>query len=291
MRGNTLSAMDPQHQQATAVCMVCHLAQLLYLTFDSAVVASLGVSVRQTSIPIIWKQTFCISRGNFVFIVFQIISNNIGLGGHTHSAMRSLISPAAGRLASCLLALLTHSCIQVGEGSQAGESSQVASSQSCSYSSPLQPPQEQPRTAEAKHLTPSAPAAGTLLDRITGGANPGNRRRKHSSRGAVGHQPRGGDGGPAPDAIEISGAELAVESTGGRPMQQQHLDGVYLREWDVNGAPHFKRRSKVCRSLRSYCCCEEREYLDKNLGCLCLDVCPKTKSSFAPAPEHEQPRR
>lgn len=28
-------------------------------------------------------------------------------------------------------------------------------------------------------------------------------------------------------------------------MQQQHLDGVYLREWDVNGAPHFKRRSKV----------------------------------------------
>lgn len=31
-------------------------------------------------------------------------------------------------------------------------------------------------------------------------------------------------------------------------MQQQHLDGIYLREWDVNGAPHFKRRSKVGRS-------------------------------------------
>ena len=152
--------------------------------------------------------------------------------------MHRLISPAAGRLASCLLALLTHSCIQAGEGSHAGESSRV----SHSYSS-LQPHQEQAQ----EHLTPSAPVAATLLDRITGGANPNNRRRKHSSRGA-GHHPGDGGGGSAPDAIEISGAELAVESSGGRPMQQQHLDGVYLREWDVNGAPHFKRRSKVRRS-------------------------------------------
>lgn len=52
-----------------------------------------------------------------------------------------------------------------------------------------------------------------------------------------------GDGTAAyPEAIEVSGADLASRSGGGAP----HLDGVYLREWDVNGAPHFKRRSKVC---------------------------------------------
>lgn len=51
------------------------------------------------------------------------------------------------------------------------------------------------------------------------------------------------DGAAAyPEAIEVSGADLASRSGGGAP----HLDGVYLREWDVNGAPHFKRRSKVC---------------------------------------------
>eukprot|EP00903_Cladosiphon_okamuranus_P015364 g14190.t1 len=135
------------------------------------------------------------------------------------------------------MALLTQSYIHAGEGSQAGESSQLLHS----YSSPLQQPHQE--QAQAEHLTTSAPVAATLLDRITGGANPSNRGRKHSSRGA-GHQPGGGGGGSVPDAIEISGVELPVGSSGGRPLQQQHLDGVYVREWDVNGAPHFKRRSK-----------------------------------------------
>lgn len=44
-------------------------------------------------------------------------------------------------------------------------------------------------------------------------------------------------GAEYPEAIEISGADLTGCSV--------HLDGVYLREWDINGAPHFKRRSKV----------------------------------------------
>jgi len=84
----------------------------------------------------------------------------------------------------------------------------------------------------------------------------------------MGHHAGGGASeASAPDAIEISGAELPVDTTsGGRAAQQQRLDGIYLREWDVNGAPHFKRRSKVweeivrapdalrlCKTIRRVC--------------------------------------
>lgn len=161
-----------------------------------------------------------------------------------HRAVTSSSSSTMRRLlSSCLLALLAQSSVQAGEVPHAGESSQV------SYSSLQEAHQEQAEQEE--HLTTpyATPVAGTLLNRITGGANPNNRRRKHSPRGAgAGHQQPGGGGEGTADAIEISGAELAVDSRGGgRPMrQQQHLDGIYLREWDVNGAPHFKRRSKVC---------------------------------------------
>lgn len=158
--------------------------------------------------------------------------------------MQKLLSPAMGRLASCLLALLTYGAICVGEGSHAGEGSQLLSHPSAALA------QQQTRREHPDGLVTSAPpVAGALLDRITGGANTNNRRRRHSSR-AVGHQHQPGGSASeasAPDAIEISGAELPVDSTssGGRAAQQQRLDGIYLREWDVNGAPHFKRRSKV----------------------------------------------
>lgn len=46
-----------------------------------------------------------------------------------------------------------------------------------------------------------------------------------------------GEGAEYPEAIEVSGADLVGATV--------HLNGVYLREWDVNGAPHFKKRSKV----------------------------------------------
>lgn len=160
--------------------------------------------------------------------------------------MQKLLSPAMGRLASCLLALLTYGAICAGESSHAGEGSQLLSHPSAALSQPAS--REHPDGL----VTSATPVAGALLDRITGGANANNRRRRHSSR-AVGHHPGGGASeASAPDAIEISGAELAVDSSsststssGGRAAQQQRLDGIYLREWDVNGAPHFKRRSKV----------------------------------------------
>lgn len=44
-----------------------------------------------------------------------------------------------------------------------------------------------------------------------------------------------------PEAIQVSGADLASRGA-------VHLDGVYLREWNIQGAPHFKRRSKVYMS-------------------------------------------
>lgn len=43
------------------------------------------------------------------------------------------------------------------------------------------------------------------------------------------------------NAVEVSGADSVRGAV--------HLDGVYLREWDVNGAPHFRRRSKVINPL------------------------------------------
>lgn len=98
------------------------------------------------------------------------------------------------------------------------------------------------------------------------GANAYNRRRRHHGRGhshhreisggihsdvpsytaegLTGNNTEGvdppvdvGGGTEYPDAIEITGADLIGSSV--------RLDGIYLREWDVNGAPHFKRRSKV----------------------------------------------
>lgn len=55
----------------------------------------------------------------------------------------------------------------------------------------------------------------------------------------TGHHFQGDGGGAFPQAVEVSGADLATRGA-------VQLDGVYMREWDVNGAPHFKRRSKVC---------------------------------------------
>lgn len=156
----------------------------------------------------------------------------------THRMVRKLLPP--WRMSSFLLALLTHGGIRAAEGAlDHNPGSQV----SCP-SRLQQQRQERRHLEQADHppLTPLTSAAATLLDRITGGANPNNRRRKHSSRSA-GHQQWGG--ASTPEAIEISGAELADSSNGSRRTQQQQLDGVYLREWDVNGAPHFKRRSKV----------------------------------------------
>ncbi|CAN0499346.1 unnamed protein product [Ectocarpus sp. 12 AP-2014] len=144
------------------------------------------------------------------------------------------------RLSSCLFALLTYGVAQAGEGALDQRPKQIHPS----YLQQQQLPQQQRQQhADQLQLTPAVSTTAKLLERITGGAN-NHRRRKHSSR----HQPAGGGGGggegsTAPDAIEVWGADLA-ESTNGRSSQQQHLDGVYVREWDVNGAPHFKRRSK-----------------------------------------------
>lgn len=83
-----------------------------------------------------------------------------------------------------------------------------------------------------------------------------NRRRRHyHARGQATRDSGGPAAGPAavgaegilagaegvayPDAVEVSGSDPRVSSG------TAHLDGVYLREWDVNGAPHFKRRSTV----------------------------------------------
>ena len=185
--------------------------------------------------------------------------------------MHKLLSPAMGRLASCLLALLTYGAICVGEGSHAGEGSPPQSH----TSQQQQPPQQQQHHYHPGGLL-ATPVGGALLDRITGGANTNNNRRRsrHSSRAAVGHPPGGGGGAseaPTPDAVEISGAELPVDSAGGggRPtaQQQQRLDGIYVREWDVNGAPHFKRRSKVRErtGMRSIGCSRARV-------CVCIRV-------------------
>ncbi|CAN0476488.1 unnamed protein product [Ectocarpus sp. 12 AP-2014] len=142
------------------------------------------------------------------------------------------------RLSSCLVALLTYGVAQAGEGALDQRPKQIHPS----YLPQQKLPQQRQQHAEQLQLTPAVSTTAKLLGRIRGGAN-NHRRRKHSSR----HQPAGGGGGgggsAAPDAIQVSGADLA-ESNNGRSSQQQHLDGVYVREWDVNGAPHFKRRSK-----------------------------------------------
>lgn len=163
---------------------------------------------------------------------------------HTPPAMTRKKSPPlfapTRRLSSCLVALLTYGVAQAGEGA-------LDQSPSHPPSSKLQQQQHQQQRQHAEQqlrLTPAVSTTAKLLDRITGGGANNHRRRKHSSR----HQAAAGGGGggasAAPDAIEVSGADLG-ESTNGRLSQQQHLDGIYVREWDVNGAPHFKRRSKV----------------------------------------------
>lgn len=87
--------------------------------------------------------------------------------------------------------------------------------------------------------------AGYLFG-ITGGSSANRSRRKqHALSGrALDHEarrrPHGGDHA-LPGAIKVSGADLGR----GAP----YLDGVYIREKnaDINGAPHFKKRSKVRR--------------------------------------------
>lgn len=85
--------------------------------------------------------------------------------------------------------------------------------------------------------------------------NNNRRRRHHHAHGKAARDGGGITAGPAtagreggvvgaedvvyPDAVEVSGADLHPA-----PGTAQ-LDGVYLREWDVSGAPHFKRRSTV----------------------------------------------
>lgn len=87
-------------------------------------------------------------------------------------------------------------------------------------------------------------ASAVYLYGITGGSNTNSRRRRqHALSGkALGHEarrrPHGGDHA-LPGAIKVSGADLGR----GAP----YLDGVYIRERnaDINGAPHFRKRSKV----------------------------------------------
>lgn len=161
--------------------------------------------------------------------------------------MHKLLSIPVRSFASYLLALLVHGAIRAGEGALDQNPGLY------SLYSQLQPIHQRQDHAQKR-------SAGTrgILETLRGGANPNNRRRKHSSR-AVEQQPGRGSGSDSssggastPEAIEISGAELSDSSsnTGGgvgraKQFQQQHIDGIYLREWDVNGAPHFKRRSKV----------------------------------------------
>lgn len=162
--------------------------------------------------------------------------------------MHKLLSSPVRSVASCLLAVLAHGAIRAGEGALDQNPGLY------SYS------QLQPSSYRRQHHPLNTSVPRGVVDTLRGGANPNNRRRKHPSR-AVEQQPgvgsSGSGGASTPEAIEISGAELSDSSSrngsGGRAKQhqhqQQHIDGIYLREWDVNGAPHFKRRSKV-----SLCC-------------------------------------
>lgn len=87
-------------------------------------------------------------------------------------------------------------------------------------------------------------ANAVYLCGITGGSssNRSRRRQQALSGRALGHEARRRSHGvdhALPGAIKVSGADLGR----GAP----YLDGVYIRERnaDINGAPHFKKRSKV----------------------------------------------
>lgn len=111
------------------------------------------------------------------------------------------------------------------------------------------------------------PGSRVDLQRLPSGGGSGgsegsqahHRRRKHRPRP---HTDRGcatgdavtaveaGKSGDAvttrcPDAVEIRGADL-----GGRSATQ--LDGVYVRKWDVNSAPHFKKRGNKVSLYRRW---------------------------------------
>lgn len=155
--------------------------------------------------------------------------------------MHRLAPYSAKRIgACCLLALLSHAgvgALHRNPGSRICSLQQQQQQQSTEQNQ-HQHQQHQQHHHRHQQQQPTTNAAG-LFD-ITGGANANNRRRKHHpSRTGHGYASAGGGEDPAliPDALEVSGADLAKGAT--------HLDGVYLREWDVNGAPHFKRRSKV----------------------------------------------
>lgn len=107
-------------------------------------------------------------------------------------------------------------------------------------------------TATATTKSASLSTRSRVLHIPRGGANHnavhGSRRHKHNNPatraaggGAGGSEAPAAAAAPAsaiPDAVQVSGADLASSGA-------SQLDGIYLREWDVNGAPHFKKRSNV----------------------------------------------
>ena len=151
--------------------------------------------------------------------------------------MHSLLSFSLGRVAVCLLALLTNIVIRSGEGAldrNPGSHISFSSFQHIVNNNDKndQLQQQEKQQQQQQQQQQRIPIADLVVG-ISGGANANNRRRKH-------HASRQGQAG-LPDAVEVSGADVP----GDKASREAHLDGIYLREWDVNGAPHFKRRSKV----------------------------------------------
>ena len=167
--------------------------------------------------------------------------------------MHSLLSSPVGRIAACLLALLTNGVFHTGEGALEPNPGSHLSSSSFQHTNNCnndnndrQPHQKQqhhhhPRRHHHHHRHHTQIA--DLVVRISGGANANNSRRRKHHASRLGQGQHGDHGAGLPDAVEVSGADHATDRANREA--HLHLDGVYLREWDVNGAPHFKRRSKV----------------------------------------------
>lgn len=158
--------------------------------------------------------------------------------------MHSLLSSPIGRVAACLLALLTNGAIRTGEGAlDRNPGSHLPSSlfqhinnnnhDKNGHQLQQQKQHHKQQRQTQKQQQQQRTTISDLVVGISGGANANSRRRKH-------HASRQEQAG-LPDAVEVSGADVP----GDKASREAHLDGIYLREWDVNGAPHFKRRSKV----------------------------------------------
>ena len=165
--------------------------------------------------------------------------------------MRPIPSSRSRFFSLHLLALLTHGAIYVGQGAQqrypgshlhkSFHDAQLQHAQRNDYDRQRQE-QRLPQQVgqQQQYQTTLATLSG-----ITGGSSFNNRKKRQHAPGGQGlvHSAQRGPYGERddslPDAIEVSGADLGTDPP--------HLDGVYIREREaeINGAPHFKRRSKV----------------------------------------------